>query len=178
MAISAKELRKSLSPDVAALSAKALAALDLPPVAPAELEAAMAALGANAGALGVEVNGRAPSEHDEQCALFEWAALNTGQHPELEMLFAVPNGGYRPMITAAQLKAEGVRAGVPDVCLPVARGRFHSLWIEMKRKPNRTSDAQREWLDNLRHYGHCAVVCWSADEAINTIMGYLEQEVR
>ena len=119
---------------------------------------------------------RAPTEHEEQVALFQWAEANEGEHEELKLLFAVPNGGYRPMATAAQLKAEGVRAGVPDVCLPVARGRFHSLWIEMKRKPNTTSDAQRAWLDALRRYGHCAVVCWSANEAINSIISYLEQE--
>jgi len=119
---------------------------------------------------------RTPTEHDEQVALFQWAEANEAQYAELALLFAVPNGGYRPMATAAQLKAEGVRAGVPDVCLPVARGRFHSLWIEMKRKPNTTSDAQRAWLDALRRYGHCAVVCWSANEAINSIISYLEQE--
>lgn len=118
----------------------------------------------------------APTEHDEQVALFQWAEANEAQYPELALLFAVPNGGYRPMTTAAQLKAEGVRSGVPDVCLPVARGRFHSLWIEMKRKPNTTSDAQRAWLDALRRYGHCAVVCWSANEAINSILSYLGQE--
>lgn len=131
-------------------------------------------LEANAGALG----GSAPLEHDEQAALFEWADAAQGEHPELAMLFAIPNGGARHPAVAAQLKAEGVKAGVPDVCLPVARGRFHSLWIEMKRKPNRTSDAQRAWLDALRQHGHCAVVCWSMAEAQQTIMAYLGQEVR
>ncbi len=48
MAISARDLRKSLSPDVAALSAKALAELDGRHVDPLTLES-------NAGALGVEV---------------------------------------------------------------------------------------------------------------------------
>ena len=51
------------------------------------------------------------TEHDEQCALFAWAAANEAQHPELAMLVAIPNGGYRPMATAARLKAEGVAAG-------------------------------------------------------------------
>jgi len=168
MGISAKELRKSLSPDVAALSAQVLAELDRPTIAPAELAAAQAM-----GVKGITV---APTEHEEQVALFQWAEMAQAQYPELDMLFAVPNGGYRPMTTAAQLKAEGVKPGVPDVCLPVARGHFYSLWIEMKRKPNTTSDAQRMWLDALRHYGHCAVVCWSAQEAISTIMAYLAQE--
>ena len=118
----------------------------------------------------------APTEHEEQCALFAWAAANEAAHPELCCMFAIPNGGHRHPAVAAQLKAEGVRAGVPDICLPIARGRFHSLWIEMKRKPNTTTDAQRQWLDTLHQQGHCAVVCWSAAEAQQTIMAYLGQE--
>jgi hypothetical protein len=117
-----------------------------------------------------------PSEHEEQAALFEWAALAQGQHPELAMLFAVPNGGQRHPAVAAQLKAEGVRAGVPDVFLAVARGRFHGLAIEMKVKPNRTTEAQDEWIARLRYAGYMAVTCWSANEAIGVIMAYLEQE--
>ena len=114
-----------------------------------------------------------PTEHEEQVALFQWAEAHEGEHEELKLLFAVPNGGYRPMTTAAQLKAEGVRSGVPDCCLPVARGRFHSLWIEMKRKPNRPTEAQEHWISTLRDYGHSAVVCYGAQEAIDVIKAYL-----
>ena len=35
------------------------------------------------------------SEHDEQVALFEWAALREAEIPELALLFAIPNGGLR-----------------------------------------------------------------------------------
>lgn len=162
MGVTLKELLANCSPDTLRESAATLAELTGQTVAPAEYRAARAAI--------------TPTEHEEQVALFQWAEAHEGEHEELKLLFAVPNGGYRPMTTAAQLKAEGVRSGVPDCCLPVARGRFHSLWIEMKRKPNTTSDAQRAWLDALRRYGHCAVVCWSANEAINSIISYLEQE--
>jgi hypothetical protein len=31
-----------------------------------------------------------------------------------------------------KLKAEGVRAGVADLCLPAARRGYHGLYIEMK----------------------------------------------
>ena len=117
-----------------------------------------------------------PSEHEEQAALFEWATLAQGQHPELAMLFAVPNGGQRHPAVAAQLKAEGVRAGVPDVFLLVARGRFHGLAIEMKVKPNKPTEAQEEWIARLRNYGYSAVVCWSAQDAQSVIMAYLAQE--
>ena len=165
------DLQRHISPDVRIVETRD----QLPPVvAPAEIDAALLAL-RDAGSLG-GAQVEAPSEHDEQCALFAWAAANEAAHPELCCMFAIPNGGHRHPAVAAQLKAEGVRAGVPDICLPIARGRFHSLWIEMKRKPNTTTDAQRQWLDTLHQQGHCAVVCWSAAEAQQTIMAYLGQE--
>ncbi len=120
----------------------------------------------------------APTEHEEQCALFAWAAANEAQAPELACMFAVPNGGYRPMTTAAALKAEGVKSGVPDCCLPVARGRYHSLWIEMKRKPNKPTAEQERWIADLRHYGHMAVCCYGAQEAIDAITHYLALDER
>ena len=116
-----------------------------------------------------------PTEHEEQVALFQWAEAHEEEYEELKLLFAVPNGGYRPMTTAAMLREEGVKAGVPDACLPVARGRFHSLWLELKRSDhsNHPTPAQAEWIERLRGYGHMAVVCYGAGEAINAIETYL-----
>lgn len=116
-----------------------------------------------------------PTEHQEQVALFQWAEANEAQYPSLAMLFAVPNGGYRPMATAAMLREEGVKAGVPDCCLPVARGRFHSLWLELKRSDhsNHPTPAQQEWIERLRSYGHMTAVCYGAQEAIKVITDYL-----
>ena len=130
-------------------------------------------LEANAGALG----GSAPLEHDEQSALFEWANAAQGEHPELCMLFAIPNGGARHPAVAAQLKAEGVKAGVPDIFLAVARGRWHGLFVELKRadRSNHATSAQRAWMEMLRRYGYSAIVCYGATDAINAIMGYLTQ---
>lgn len=155
-----------------------------PPIAlaPAEIAAALGMTGTGVeGALGA-----APLEHDEQAALFAWASENEDAHPELALLFAVPNGGKLPYTRNAKgktyspqriaLVAEGMKAGVPDVCLPIARGRFHSLWIEMKRKPNKPTQEQLQWIDALRHYGNCACICYGAEEAISTIMAYLGQE--
>lgn len=132
------------------------------------------ALEANAGALG----GSAPLEHDEQVELFEWADAAQGEHPELCMLFAIPNGGARHPAVAAQLKAEGVKAGVPDIMLAVARGRWHGLFVELKRadRSNHATSAQRAWMEMLRRYGYSAIVCYGATDAINAIMGYLTQE--
>ena len=119
-----------------------------------------------------------PTEHEEQVALFQWAEMAQAEWPELAMLFAVPNGGYRPMTTAAQLRDEGVKPGVPDCCLPVARGRWHSLWLELKRanRTNHPTELQQEWIERLRVYGHMVVVAYGAQEAIYAIKAYLAQE--
>lgn len=129
----------------------------------------------------------APTEHEEQVALFAWAAAHEAQHPELAMLFSVPNGGERHPAVAAKMKAEGQKAGVPDVCLPVARGDasnggkvFHGLFVELKKSDhsNHATAAQKEWIDRLRGYGYSAVVCYGADEAIRTITHYLSLDGR
>jgi len=118
----------------------------------------------------------APTEAKEQKTLFDEVALRMKQWPELKLLHHIPNGGRRDAIDGKKLKECGVRAGVPDLHLPVARGRYHGLWIELKRvKGARVTPAQRQWLDGLNAEGNCAVVCYGAKEAIETIEKYLKQ---
>lgn len=115
------------------------------------------------------------TENQEQALIFEWAAYNEDKHPELKLLHAIPNGGYRPPKTAAILKATGVKSGVPDICLPVPRGEHHGLYIELKRRKGGALSAnQRIWLNALTEQGHMAVCCKGADEAIRTIERYLK----
>jgi len=116
----------------------------------------------------------APKESNEQVALFQWAAYAEKQYPELRGLFHVPNGGARDKITGARLKREGVKAGVPDVLLLVARGEFHGLAVEMKRQQGGClSQNQKTWLNRLNAQGYKAVACKGATEAIKTITEYL-----
>ena len=113
-------------------------------------------------------------EHAHQVALFAWADNVRRQYPELALLFAVPNGGQRSPRTAARLKAEGVRAGVPDVCLPVPRGGMHGLFIELKRPGlHSVSPVQREWIETLSAYGYRAEVAVGWDAARELIVEYL-----
>lgn len=115
-----------------------------------------------------------PTEAQEQEALFRWAQYSRVKHPELDMLFHIPNGGSRNLIEAAHLKAQGVKPGVPDICLPVPSGRFTALYIELKRRKNgRVSDAQRGWIAALNRVGCRAVVCRGWDEARDAIEQYL-----
>lgn len=121
------------------------------------------------------------SEHAEQAALFRWAALASRAHPELRLLYAIPNGGARNKATAGRLKAEGVRAGVPDVCLPVPRNGLGALYIELKRpgEPGRAKGAlrpaQREWLAALQEAGNAVAVAHGWIEARGVIERYLSE---
>lgn len=105
------------------------------------------------------------TEHGHQVALFAWAAIQTQTTPELRLLFAIPNGGSRgdsqrsAMIQGATLKAEGVKPGVSDTMLPVARRGYHGLWIEMKKPGGTESQAQIEWGAAMVDQGYWYACC-------------------
>lgn len=118
-----------------------------------------------------------PTEHQEQVSLFEWSAWQEGLWPELRLLHAIPNGGKRDIRTAAMLKAEGVKPGVPDICLPVPRGGKHGLYIELKRRKGGTvSKEQEAWIRALMEQGYSCAVCYGWDQARETILQYLKQD--
>lgn len=123
---------------------------------------------------------RKRSEATEQERLISWAGWQHNKYPELKLLYHVPNGGSRNTLEAANLKRQGVKAGVPDLCLPVARQGHHGLYIEMKWGKNKVTENQSQWLEELRQQGYKAVVCYGADEAIRVIEEYLDkgQEVK
>lgn len=119
-----------------------------------------------------------PSEHQEQASVIAEAALRARTNRAWGLLLAIPNGGLRSKAVAAKLKAEGVRPGVPDLFLPVARGREHGLWIEMKRtKGGHISPEQEAWAEALEAQGYRVRICRGADAAIREIRDYLGQAV-
>lgn len=113
------------------------------------------------------------TEHQHQAALFKWANMQAATMPELALMFAIPNGGQRNIIVATRLKAEGVKSGVPDIFLPVARGGAHGLFIELKTTKGKPSGNQREWIGDLAFMGYSAVFCYGWEDAKDTILEYL-----
>ena len=123
-------------------------------------------------------------EHELQKACVNWFGY---QYPHLkDLLIAIPNGGKRHVKTAAKLKAEGVKAGVPDLFLaaPVgykveANGRkiiehlSAGFWIEMKTEKGVVRDSQQKYLDRLSEFGYSTVVCRSFEEFTKSIETYL-----
>lgn len=116
---------------------------------------------------------KVPTEHWEQVQLFRWAE----SRPELAVMYAIPNGGHRDIRVAARLKEEGVKAGVPDICIPIARGGKHGLYIELKRrKGGRVSSEQIRWIEALMREGYACAVCCGWRAAKDEIERYLEGE--
>ena len=116
-----------------------------------------------------------PTEHAEQCALMDWAQMAYGKHPELRWLYAIPNGGFRAMSIAVKLKAEGAKAGVCDLFLPVSRGGHHGLYIEMKRtKGGVLSADQKDFIAFVQAQGYRADVCKGWVQAKDVLLDYLQ----
>lgn len=115
------------------------------------------------------------SETTEQIKLFTWARQQAEYIPELALMYHVPNEGKRKQTTGQIMKAEGMKAGVPDICLPVARKGYNALYIEMKFGSNRTTKAQREYMAALQEAGNMAKVAYSAEQAREIIRNYLSR---
>ena len=108
-------------------------------------------------------------------AVVRWWKLQCRKYgrPE-EVLMHFANEGHRSPITAARLKAEGMRPGAPDLFLATAAGKYHGLFIEMKRtKGGRVSDSQWRMLYTLDSENYCTQVCHGSKEAIEAILEYL-----
>lgn len=116
-----------------------------------------------------------PTESQEQAALFQWAQRMEGRMSELAMLHAIPNGEYRTKRTGSLLKRTGVKRGVPDICLPVARHGCHGLYIELKRvKGSHISREQLQWMDALARQGYQCAICKGWEMARDVIVDYLK----
>ena len=113
------------------------------------------------------------TEAQEQKFLFQWARMMEQKYPELELLHHIPNGGKRNAREAASLKKQGVKSGVPDLSLPVARGGYHGLYIELKVGRNKTSDNQNRWLEMLMKQKYYVSVCYGWRQAADTLEEYL-----
>jgi hypothetical protein len=110
-----------------------------------------------------------PLEHDIQVAYFQWWDWNYGS----PLAWATPNGGVRHIGTARKLKAEGVRAGVPDVFVAVPIKPYAGLFLEFKRLKGVIKPDQTLYLAILEEQGYKTAVVRSVEEAIKTTEEYL-----
>ncbi|MEE1917994.1 VRR-NUC domain-containing protein [Pseudomonas asiatica] len=116
---------------------------------------------------------RVDREGPEQAALMKEIQL---RYPEAyELLYHVPNGGHRLKEVAAKLKAQGVKAGIPDLVLTMARGGYFGLYIEFKATvdPAPVSPSQQACIRRLNDQGYLAVVCQGHFDAMECLRAYL-----
>lgn len=107
-------------------------------------------------------------ETQEQIAFVTLCRL---KYPKL-LFFAIPNGGYRTMITGRILQREGLIPGVPDLFFPALK-----TFIEMKRcekSKSRVSQAQKYVMKLLEEIRYKCFVAYGAQHAMN----YIDQAMK
>lgn len=123
-------------------------------------------------------NKNTSDEAQEQEALFRWAEFAICKYPELALMYHIPNEGKRTVSNGAALKRQGLKKGVPDICLPVPRGKYHGMYIEMKRIGGKPTAEQKNYINELAKQGYCCVIAnkgWK--DASELIIKYLKLEV-
>lgn len=118
-------------------------------------------------------------EDQEQTAFFDWCNQMAAREPRLMLWYAIPNGMHAPGTVyttkkgekrryspaATRMRAMGLKAGVPDMCWPVAAQGFHGLYIENKIGRNKLSDEQVTWRKLLLDQGYAVHTCFDWAEA-------------
>lgn len=122
-------------------------------------------------------------EHEHQKALINWWSLEASRRGiDERTLLSIPNqgrgGGWKAARRGAYMKAEGLRAGAPDLFLVIPSQGYHGLWIELKAGKGRLSLFQIEMKAILENYGYVVRVCYGWDEARAAILGYLGTAVQ
>lgn len=86
------------------------------------------------------------------------------------------NGVRLSTAQAGKAYAAGMLAGALDINLPVARGPYHGMRIEMKFGKGRMTDDQKWYAARLVELGWYVVTCWDWEEAREEIIDYLTQK--
>ena len=117
---------------------------------------------------------QSPPEAWEQEQLFAWLRANQAKHTVFQLVNASMNGvRVSPRLRLA-MKRQGLRAGVPDIDVPVARGGYHGLRIELKRQHGgQVSREQKAFHALLLAEGYRVEVCKGWREAQSVILDYL-----
>ena len=118
--------------------------------------------------------GAGMTESDIQQSCLKWFAVQYPVFAQEGMLFHIPNEGIRLGGMGKRMKREGIVKGVADLCLCIPRGRYHALYIEMKKPGSYQRPEQKEWQKNCEKYGNRYVVCKSLDQCRDEVKNYLE----
>ena len=116
-------------------------------------------------------------EELEMFAFFDYCRYMESQNPAYALAFHFPNEGKASIPRRVALQRAGLKKGIPDIVVPVANVKYSGLYIEMKIKPNKPSPEQIILLKQLNAVGNYAVLCWSAQDAIEIINKYVSNKL-
>lgn len=116
-------------------------------------------------------------EHQIQSRFFKHLEHLSEKTPALKYAYAIPNGGPRHFHFAVKLKREGVKAGVPDVFVPIPTKKYHGLYLEFKTPKGKVSDRQKEYMEYLESVKYKCAVVRSVEEAVETLLKYLNNKL-
>lgn len=139
------------------------------------------------------------TESGHQKAFFAWCAVarlhgfvaanhagsytSPGWHGEsqpveaLKWIHSIPNGGARDLATAARMKAEGTKRGIPDIFLPFPSGNFHGLYIELKSPIKfAISKEQKEFGEYANKVGYAFEICKGWLDAVAKLRYYFSHQ--
>jgi VRR-NUC domain. len=113
------------------------------------------------------------TEAQHQINVIRWSQINRDKYPALALLHHIPNGGARDAVEGKRLREQGVKPGVPDLCLPVPRGRYNGLYLEMKKPGGTESPEQVWWREKLTEQGYFSTVSHGWESAVQVLVWYM-----
>ena len=123
------------------------------------------------------VTKRQSPEFQMQAALVNWCELMAAAYPALRLLRGSMNGVRLTPAQAGKAKAAGMLKGEHDITLPVARGGYHGLSLELKAGKNKPTPEQLEYGERLKAEGWYVAYSWDWQEAADIIQKYLEEKL-
>lgn len=119
------------------------------------------------------------SEHMEQVSFFQKLRTLYKKRPEYKhLIFAIPNGGQRHPSVALKMQAEGQKSGTPDVFCAIPKGKWHGLFIELKKiDGSGPSESQKKALAELSRAGYATAVAWGANSMFEALEAYLDENI-
>lgn len=113
-----------------------------------------------------------------QIEIFNWIREQEPKHPVLKTIFHTPNSFFGTNFgVITHLKKMGMRKGVYDIIVPVSKGNYAGLWIEVKKPKGKLSLEQLQYIDLINnHSDHPTLfkTTFDAEEGIQIIKSYLK----
>lgn len=120
-----------------------------------------------------------PPESSSQRAYMQWCQAMAKLDERFSLIKANRDqGGMNMAKWGAIRKLEGGAKGFPDIEVLVPVGKYHGLFVEMKREAQfKISSEQKDWGRLLTKYGYAFVFAFGVDEAMELTKLYFKNEL-